>query len=313
MLYWRTTKRIGWQNLADGNHIVRRTTYGIVDLAGLVDWAGTVLANTGLDNPRHEARLIVGYGLGITFEQTLRDESCRVTEADLSCVLPLICRRVDREPLAHITGIMEFWSLDFGVGAECLTPRPDSECVVESALVVLRDGEAEPYVLDLGTGSGCLLLSVLHEFSEARGIGVDRSYKTVQRAHLNSCLLSLNDRADFVVGDWGASLKHRFDLILCNPPYVRARDIGDLMPEVSRYEPRLALDGGYDGLSSFRAIAPQLSRLLVPSGVACIEVGAGQAASVVKLFGEHGLKLHSQRADLAGVERCLMFERLLAI
>ena len=107
--------------------------------------------------------------------------------------------------------------------------------------------------------------------------------------------------------------KHRFDLILCNPPYVRARDIGDLMPEVSRYEPRLALDGGYDGLSSFRAIAPQLSRLLVPSGVACIEVGAGQAASVVKLFGEHGLKLHSQRADLAGVERCLMFERLLAI
>ena len=94
--------------MADANHIVRRTTYGIVDLAGLVDWAGTVLANTGLDNPRHEARLIVGYGLGITFEQTLRDESCRVTEADLSCVLPLICRRVDREPLAHITGIMEF-------------------------------------------------------------------------------------------------------------------------------------------------------------------------------------------------------------
>lgn len=281
-----------------------------IGLAETICWASCVLAKTGLENPHREARLLVGYGLGIPVEQTLYDESHQLSEAECANVKALIQRRKDHEPFAYITGIKEFWSLEFGVGVESLIPRPASECIVESAIDILGDTNSEARILDLGTGSGCLLLSVMQERAYVNGVGVDCSYESIRRAADNSHRLKMKDRAEFVVGNWGASLECQFDLILCNPPYVRSEEINGLTRDVSHYEPRLALDGGADGLSCFRKLGPQLSRLLARTGVACIEVGFGQANSVIAIFGEYGLKLHDRQTDLAGVERCLVFGRL---
>ncbi len=310
MLCWLMIKPTDWRSLYDDGCMGELKPICPMDLAETICWASCVLEKTGLENPRHEARLLVGYGLGIPVEQILYDQSHQLSEAECANVAALIGRRKDHEPFAYITGTKEFWSLEFGVGEESLIPRPASECIVESALDVLRDTKDEAQILDLGTGSGCLLLSVMHERSDLNGVGIDCSYETIRRATDNSHRLNMKERAKFVVGNWGAALECRFDLILCNPPYVRSSEIGGLMRDVSRYEPRLALDGGADGLSCFRSIGPQLSRLLTPGGMVCIEVGVDQANSVISIFGEYGLKLHDRRTDLAGVERCLVFGRL---
>ena len=278
-----------------------------IDLAETISWASWVLAETGLENPHHEARLLVGHGLGIPIEQTLYDRSHQLSETECAKIAALVQRRKDHEPFAYITGIKEFWSLEFEVGTESLIPRPASECIVDTALSILRNTKIEAEILDLGTGSGCLLLSVMHERSYVNGIGVDCSYESIRRAVDNSRRLNIKERAKFVVGNWGTPLESRFDLILCNPPYVRTNEIDGLMPDVSDYEPRLALDGGSDGLSCFRKIGPQLCRLLMPGGMVCIEVGFGQASSVIEIFGECGLGLCDRRMDIAGIERCLVF------
>ena len=306
-------KQTNWRHLLNENYTGELEAMYPIDLAETINWASGVLAQTGLENPQREARLLVGYGLGIPFEQTLCDQSQQLGEAECANVAALIRRRKDREPFAYITGTKEFWSLEFGVGMDSLIPRPESECIVESALDILCDSKTEARVLDLGTGSGCLLLSVMHERSHVSGVGVDCSHEAVRRARDNSCRLKMNERADFIVGNWGAPLACRFDLILCNPPYVRAEEIGDLMPDVSRFEPHLALDGGADGLSCFRKIGPYLSRLLTTHGMVCIEVGFGQVDSVIGIFRENGLALHGRRTDLAGVERCLVFTCLSSV
>ncbi len=307
MLCQLMIKQTDWRNLYDEGCMGELELVCPTDLADTVCWASRLLAKTGLENPRHEARLLVGYGLGIPIEQTLCDQSHQLSEAECANVAALIQRRKDHEPFAYITGIKEFWSLEFGIGMESLIPRPASECIVESAFDILRDTKTKAQILDLGTGSGCLLLSVMHERSCVKGVGIDCSYESILRATDNSHRLNMKKRAKFVVSNWGAALESRFDLILCNPPYVRSTEIGGLMRDVSDYEPRLALDGGADGLSCFRKIGPQLSRLLTPSGVVCIEIGFGQANSVIAIFREYGLNLHDRRADLAGVERCLVF------
>lgn len=202
-------------------------------------------------------------------------------------------------------GRREFWSLDFAVSPATLVPRPDSETLIQAALATFAGRDPPRRMLDLGTGSGCLLLAALSEFPASFGVGVDRSFAAVVLAARNAAMLDMASRAAFLCADWAGALDGRFDLVLSNPPYIRTSQIDWLMPEVVHYEPRAALDGGADGFSAYRQLVPDLDRLLAPDGVAVLEIGAGQAAEVARLARDAGFTSHSHR-DLSGIARALV-------
>ena len=273
-------------------------------VADLVHGAAGVLRAAGIDNPRLEARLLLAHATGVPVAALLRDPQRRVDPAGFDT---LLARRAAHEPLAYIVGRREFWSLDFAVSPATLIPRPDSEALIEAALTAFAHRRPPDCVLDLGTGTGCLLLAALHEFAAAFGVGVDRSPEAARLAAANAAALGMAGRAAFLCGDWTAALNARFDLVLCNPPYIPTSDIGGLMPEVAGHEPRDALDGGADGLAAYRRIVPSLPARLRPDGVAVLEVGTGQAEAVSALAREFGLAA-TTRPDLAGIARAVVLQ-----
>jgi release factor glutamine methyltransferase len=217
----------------------------------------------------------------------------------------LLARRIAREPLALILGHREFWSLDFAVSPATLIPRPESETLIEAALAAFSRRSPPRMILDLGTGTGCLLLASLAEFPAAFGLGVDRSPAAAALAAHNAATLGLADRAAFICGDWATALAARFDLVLCNPPYIPTSDLSLLMPEVVDYEPRSALDGGAAGLAVFRHLVPVLPHLMTPSGIAVLEFGPGQLEAIAGLARMAGMTV-AARHDLAGNPRALV-------
>ena len=259
------------------------------------------LRDAGIDNPRLEARLLLSHKLDRTPADLLRESA---TTFDPAAFHTLLARRIGHEPMAYILGHQGFWRHDFLVSPGTLIPRPDSETIVEAALTLPRPR----FVLDLGTGTGCLLLSVLHERPGAFGVGVDLSPEAAALARHNAERLGLTSRAAFLCGDWDGSLSARFDLVLSNPPYVDRQSISGLMPEVAAHEPHLALDGGADGLDAYRAIVLALPSLLAPGGSAVLELGIGQAQAVAAL-GESAGFTAAFRADLAGVARAVILRR----
>ena len=213
-------------------------------------------------------------------------------------------RRAAGEPLSRILGRREFWSLSLAISPDALDPRPETETIVEAALATFAARRGEPIaLLDLGVGSGALLCALLSEFPAARGIGVDVSEGAANVARANVEALGLTNRAEIRLGDWGAGLDGPFDLIAANPPYVRSGEIADLPREVRDHDPRLALDGGKDGLDAYRALLPQIARLLAPEGWFFLEVGAGQAEAVMTIAAAAGLAELATFDDLAGVAR----------
>jgi release factor glutamine methyltransferase len=213
-------------------------------------------------------------------------------------------RRAAGEPLSRILGRREFWSLSLAISPDALDPRPETETIVEAALATFAARRGEPIaLLDLGVGSGALLCALLSEFPAARGIGVDVSEGAANVARANVEALGLTNRAEIRLGDWGAGLDGPFDLIAANPPYVRSGEIADLPREVRDHDPRLALDGGKDGLDAYRALLPQIAQLLAPEGRFFLEVGAGQAEAVMTIAAAAGLAELATFDDLAGVAR----------
>ena len=246
---------------------------------------------------RLDAEVLLAHLLGVDRGALLLNQDVSI---DLQAYETLLNRRARHEPVAYITGHREFWSLDLVVTPAVLVPRPDSETLIEAALAA---GITPATILDLGTGSGALLLAALSEWPQATGLGIDASPAALEIAAFNAERLGLTPRACFQHGDWGQGLDQRFDLILCNPPYVET--LADLAADVRDHEPAVALFAGPDGLDGYRRIVPQLSRLLTPTGVAVLEIGATQAAAVSAFAGAAGLST-SNRRDLAGLDRCLI-------
>jgi len=275
-------------------------------LAGALDEAARILADAGIEAARGDARVLLLYAAGLTPAALVADPARPLGPDAGRRLADLVRRRAAREPVSHLLGRREFWSRDFIVGPAVLDPRPDSETLIEAALDLLPAGRAAD-VLDLGVGSGCLLLTVLAERPLARGVGIDLSADAVGIARQNAARLGVADRARFCVGDWGAPLDAAFDLILCNPPYVASGDLGTLAPEVAVHEPRLALDGGPDGLAAYRALAGPVARLLAPAGHALIEAGESQIVDIIDIFCAQGCRLADRKHDLAGIARCAVF------
>jgi release factor glutamine methyltransferase len=254
------------------------------------------------ETPRREARLLLAHALGLTQNDLIRDPNRLVDPVAFEA---LLTRRIAREPLALITGRREFWSLDFQVSPATLIPRPDSETLIEAAIASFSNREPPRTIIDLGTGTGCLLLAVLTEFPSAFGIGVDLAPAAAALAKTNARRLGLIDRSTFVVSDWTDAIVGRFDLIISNPPYIPGADIKTLMPEVACHEPRRALDGGVDGYDAYRVIIAGLKPHLARNGVAVLELGQGQANYVTELARTAGLQA-SYRLDLAQTPRAII-------
>ncbi len=268
------------------------------------------LAAGGVELPALEARLLVGHALALSREALLAEADRRLSAAEASAVDELVARRRRGEPSAYITGEREFWSLPFMVSPDVLIPRADSETVVETALTRLGDAARPWRILDLGTGSGCLLLALLSECRSAFGIGLDRSQAALRIARPNAVRLGLASRSAFVCGDWAAAVGDgRFDVIVANPPYVDAASLLRLDPTVRCFEPNGALCGGADGLDAYRELAWQLPRLLAPAGFAVVEIGEGQRQAVQAILAAHGAWAFGVGRDLAGRERCLVLGR----
>jgi release factor glutamine methyltransferase len=267
------------------------------------------LAAAGIDDARREARLLVAAALDCETTAIIAHPERVLTRDEAVRLAEFVGRRVARQPAARILGHREFWSLDLTLSPEALVPRPDSETVIEAVLEALPDRTAPLRILDLGTGSGCLVLALLSEYKQAIGFGVDLSPGAATTARRNAGALGLAERTHFVVGCWGQVFLPAFDVIVSNPPYIRADAIVALEPEVARHEPHLALNGGTDGLDAYRGLVSEIGRLLRPGGLAALEVGAGQAAEVTALMAQGRLVPRAIRRDLAGIERCVVLEK----
>ncbi len=270
-------------------------------IAQLLRDAATALAAAGIDSAPLEARLLLAHTLGIDRSAPLD----RSRDIDPAPFQTLLARRLTHEPLAFITGHQGFWTLELAVSPATLIPRADSETLISAAI----DASAErppARILDLGTGTGCLLLAALSEFPQAFGVGIDLSPAAAALAAHNARHNGLASRAVFLAGSWAAAINTRFDLVLSNPPYIPGGDIPALMPEVAQFEPGRALDGGPDGLDAYRALAAALPGLLTAQGCAILEIGEGQGSDVTAIMAESGLATVTLMADLGGIPRALV-------
>ncbi|MDH7641036.1 peptide chain release factor N(5)-glutamine methyltransferase [Sphingomonas oryzagri] len=290
--------------------------------------AATRLAETS-ETPRLDAELLMAEALGVTREamilaglgQPIPPFVLSVVEGQAASAAPaartsttlsangsfevLLERRMSGEPIAYILGHRDFWTIRLKVAPGVLIPRPDSETLIEVAVAHFAGSSGPKRILDLGTGSGALLLAALAEWPEATGVGIDRSPQALAIAQANAEALGMAGRAQIIEGDWSGT-GEAFDLILCNPPYIGTAE--PLARDVIEHEPHSALFAGADGLDDYRAIAPLLPAQLAPGGVACIEIGATQGAAVASLIASQGLVVQI-RHDLAGLDRCIVATR----
>lgn len=263
----------------------------------------------GIDSARLDARLLVAEVLGVDPLRLVTHPEMVLTVQQQTAIEAMAARREDRQPISHILGRRGFWTLDLRVTADTLDPRPDTETLVQGVLDRVADRHAALRIVDFGTGSGCILLALLAELPNAQGLGIDQSAAALAVAAENAERNGLGGRAEFRLGDWGRGLDGPFDIIVSNPPYIPDADIDGLAPEVARHEPRSALAGGPDGLDCYRALVPDIARLLAVGGITGLEVGAGQADDVAALLKATGLRDVCVANDLAGHGRSVFAAR----
>ena len=271
------------------------------------------LKSARLDEAELDARILVGAALGLDLTGLITQAARPLTAAQASRLAQHAQRRIAGEPVARILGTREFWGLPFRLSEATLVPRPDTETVVELALEIFRERKAShpPRIADIGTGSGAILLALLHEIPDAFGVGTDLSLNALKTARANAVALGLADRAVFVVCSYAAALRGPFDLIVSNPPYIPSAEIPKLSIEVREHDPHLALDGGTDGYDAYRALIPQAAERLAPGGALIVEAGQGQAQNIETLMRGGALSLdRPPKADLTGIPRAVSARKM---
>ncbi len=272
-----------------------------------IRYISSLLSAGSVENAWSEATRFVIHAMQIDRTILITDPNRAVSSTEAATLSGFVARRLAGEPITRILGFREFWNLEIEVAPDVLDPRPDSETLIEAALTELGSRKSDKIdLLDLGTGSGALLLAMLAECPGARGIGIDLSAKACELAARNARRNKLNARAHIVRGDWMQSIQGRFDLIISNPPYIRAGDLGGLPPEVQNHDPTLALNGGEDGLVAYSEIIRSLHKVLKPKGFSVLELGMGQAADVSSLALKWGLKVGALHKDLGGIDRAIV-------
>lgn len=271
--------------------------------AALIARGAGRLTIAGIETPQREARLLLAHLLDMPAAELALTPGRAIDVKTASDFAAMIERRETHEPVAYITGRRDFWSLELEVTPDTLIPRPDTETLVETALKIVGHPGAPLNILDLGTGTGAILLALLAEMPRAEGLGVDVSPAALAVARRNALRAGTGGRVRFAISSWWSHVNGVFDLVVSNPPYIPSRDIAALDADVRDHEPRLALDGGPDGLGAYRAIFSGLLSRLSENGVVVVEVGAGQAGDVAGLMGAYGLPFTAIRRDLGGHER----------
>ena len=270
------------------------------------------LKAAGVDSPAIDARLLVEAAAAATRAELIGDPYRALTPTQAETLDAYVVRRCGREPVSQILGRKGFWKIMLAVNGHVLTPRPETEVIVDHALRAFGEDQAFT-VLDLGVGSGAILLAILAERPAARGLGVDVSEEALAVARENAANLDLNSRVALLRSDWAAGLgEGTFDLVVSNPPYIPTGEIAGLDPEVRDHEPRLALDGGPDGLGAYRALAPQVLRMLKPGGRFLLEVGLDQAPAVQRLMRGAGAQGLQALKDLTDRDRVVAGRRAVA-
>jgi len=259
-----------------------------------------------IENPQLEARILLAFAARVEQTRVIGYPEDKLDNTVIKDLEKIIARRKTGEPIAYITGVKEFWSLNFNVTPETLIPRPDSETIVQSVLDTITNHMDRLSILDLGTGSGCLLLALLSELPNAKGVGIDISPATCKIAKKNAKELGLNNRAKFYRGNWMEGILDQFDIIVTNPPYIAEPDIKLLDREIQLFEPHLALSGGPDGVSAYRLIAKGSIARLKTAGILVVEIGINQAQSIKNIFIENGLEIIKTQRDFSNIERCIL-------
>jgi release factor glutamine methyltransferase len=278
--------------------------------AGALRELRRTLAEAGFETAALDARLLLLTALGISATDLITWPDTPLTPDQAGTLAAFAQRRLNHEPVARIVGEREFWGLPFRLSPETLVPRPDTEALVETALDLLPDRQADLRIVDFGTGSGCILVALLHELPNATGLGVDLSFGALVTARANADDNRVGARCHFALSRWADAVSGPFDLIVSNPPYIASGVIPSLDEEVREHDPRLALDGGPDGLEPYRVLLTEAERLLAPGGLLAVEIGYDQAEALSSLAGLHNLEILRIAHDLSGNPRCVAMKRL---
>lgn len=278
-----------------------------MNISQILKLAAEKLKNSGIENPAMDARILLVETLEKDTAYIIGHSDEILEEEQITRYNSYISRRAKREPVAHIIGKKDFWKNEFFVCKDVLSPRPDSETLIEAVLSLYPDKSVPINILEFGVGSGCLIISLLQEFPNSKGVGADICQKALAITKKNA--INMGCELELITSNWGADINGSFDLIISNPPYITESEIDDLQPEITRYEPHLALSGGVDGLRAFLPLFESIDKLLKKDGYAIVEIGKGQENEVISIAKEYNLVCIKKEKDISQIIRVLIFNR----
>ena len=261
----------------------------------------------GIETPELDARIILKEVLSLDDKDLILKESLDISNEMIEKIIAIESRRLNGEPISKIFKKRDFYNSTFLISNDVLDPRPETELIVEIANNFIDKNEVKN-ILDLGTGSGCILLSILKENKMINGLGIDLSKDAISIPKQNSKKLNLETQSNFLISNWMSSVNYKYDLVVSNPPYIASEDIKKLSKSVKIYDPILSLDGGDDGLNSYRLIASDLKRVVSKNALIIIEIGYNQSLQVIEIFKKNNFKLMKKYNDINGLDRVLTFQ-----